>query len=187
MRVLVTGASGYIGFAVAKAFRQAGHHVHGLVRSEKAALRLQKEEIEPVVVSDLSQPQVFASAALVSNVLVHCAFENSEDGVKKDARAIEALIGYAREQQVHKVLIYTSGTWVYGSSPDWPADESSLLKPIDFLKWRPQHEEMILKASSTSVSSIVIRPASFMASVEDLRLVGSTLLKKGRFCFVEMA
>ncbi|MGK5594612.1 MAG: NAD-dependent epimerase/dehydratase family protein [Parachlamydiaceae bacterium] len=157
MRVLITGASGYIGSAVAKAFRQAGHYVYGLIRSEKAALLLQKEGIEPLV-SDLSQPQVFASAARSSNVLVHCAFENSGDGVKKDARVIEALIGYAREQQVHKMLIYTSGTWVYGSTSNRPADESTVLKPIDFVRWRPRHEEMVLRASSPSISSVVIRP-----------------------------
>jgi nucleoside-diphosphate-sugar epimerase len=34
MRVFVTGASGYIGQAVAKAFRAKGHTVYGLVRTQ---------------------------------------------------------------------------------------------------------------------------------------------------------
>src|SRR5947208_1352599 len=40
MQVLVTGATGYIGFAVAAALRRAGHRVLGLARSEAKARRL---------------------------------------------------------------------------------------------------------------------------------------------------
>ena len=35
MKVFITGATGYIGFSVASAYRRAGHEVWGLVRSGK--------------------------------------------------------------------------------------------------------------------------------------------------------
>lgn len=157
MRVLVTGASGYIGNAVAKAFRNAGHRVLGLVRTENAANLLKQSEIEPVI-GELSKPEIFAKAARDSNVLVHCAFENSKEGILKDARALEAMLGYLKENNLPKVFIYTSGIWVYGPTGSAVADESTPLHPIELVKWRPIREEMALQAASQWIKPIIIRP-----------------------------
>lgn len=40
MNVFLTGATGYIGFSVAQAFRRAGHQVWGLTRSAAKAQRV---------------------------------------------------------------------------------------------------------------------------------------------------
>ncbi|MBU6422026.1 MAG: NAD-dependent epimerase/dehydratase family protein [Gammaproteobacteria bacterium] len=37
MKILVVGASGYLGYAAASALARAGHEVHGLVRRPEAA------------------------------------------------------------------------------------------------------------------------------------------------------
>ena len=55
MNVFVTGATGYIGGAVAAAFRRAGHRVFGLVRSSEKARSLAQAEIVPVL-GDLAAP-----------------------------------------------------------------------------------------------------------------------------------
>ena len=49
MKVFITGATGYIGFSVASAYRRAGHEVWGLVRSEEKARRVARHEIRPVI------------------------------------------------------------------------------------------------------------------------------------------
>ena len=59
MQVFVTGATGYIGFAVATALRRHGHRVFGLARSDAKAARLTRHEIEPVI-GDLSGPKTYA-------------------------------------------------------------------------------------------------------------------------------
>ena len=45
MKIFVTGATGYIGFNVAKKFRQNGFKVYGLARSTDKAKKLYKNEI----------------------------------------------------------------------------------------------------------------------------------------------
>ena len=47
--VLVTGANGYVGNAVAKAFARAGWRTYGLVRREGAVGDLARSEIQPHV------------------------------------------------------------------------------------------------------------------------------------------
>jgi NAD(P)-dependent dehydrogenase (short-subunit alcohol dehydrogenase family) len=47
--VLVTGANGYVGNAVAKAFARAGWRTYGLVRREGAVGDLARNEIQPLV------------------------------------------------------------------------------------------------------------------------------------------
>ncbi len=47
--VLVTGANGYVGNSVAKAFARAGWRTYGLVRREEAVGDLARNEIQPVI------------------------------------------------------------------------------------------------------------------------------------------
>ena len=42
MNVFITGASGFIGMAIAAELIQAGHHVTGLARSEQTVQRLNR-------------------------------------------------------------------------------------------------------------------------------------------------
>src|SRR6266702_2157757 len=74
MQVFVTGATGYIGFAVAAALRRAGHRVWGLARSEAKARRLTQHEIDPVI-GDLADPNTYLEVASDCAVLVHTAFD----------------------------------------------------------------------------------------------------------------
>jgi len=47
--VLIFGATGFIGNAVAKEFQRKGYRVYGLVRTEDKAKILRKQEIIPVI------------------------------------------------------------------------------------------------------------------------------------------
>ena len=49
MKVLVTGASGYIGGSVTTALLSAGHQVVGLVRSDERAAEVRARGIEPLI------------------------------------------------------------------------------------------------------------------------------------------
>lgn len=71
-RVLVTGASGFVGRHVAEAFRSAGHTVRCLVRGEGAERELRDAGMDTVR-GDLSRRDVLAAAADGCDAVVHVA------------------------------------------------------------------------------------------------------------------
>ena len=77
MKVFVTGATGYIGFAVAAKFAARGHQVMGLVRSAEKAKRLACAEILPVIGS-MNDPESYTQAAQACELLVHLPINGSK-------------------------------------------------------------------------------------------------------------
>lgn len=157
MRIFITGASGFIGNAVAKAFRLRGHEVLGLVRKEHDSKLLKALEIEPVI-GTIASPQSFVPAAKTADVLINCAFDYSGEGIAHDSATIDALLSTAKTTHEPRTLIYTSGIWVYGSTGDKWIDETTPVNPLNLVKWRPAHEQKVLQASSKTLQPIVIRP-----------------------------
>jgi nucleoside-diphosphate-sugar epimerase len=157
MRVFVTGASGYIGSAVALAFRRSGHQVMGLVRSEKSARKLRAGEITPVI-GDISDLKSYFSAAPSADVFVHCAFAYKETAAR-DLEAIENIFKIASHTDLSRIFIYTSGCWVHGDTGKKISDETSPLHPLNISKWRRPHEEKVLREKPPHVKTVVLRPA----------------------------
>jgi len=142
MRVFITGASGYIGRAVAAALRRRGHRVAGLTRSAAKARLLAAGELEAVT-GDMRDSKAWEAAARGADVLIHCAVEYGADYEALDLKTVEALLALGGK------VIYTSGVWQYG--PGGPFDESSAGKPL--MPWRSEHEKRVLSAQG-----LVIRP-----------------------------
>jgi nucleoside-diphosphate-sugar epimerase len=155
MKLFLTGATGYIGFSVATAFRQAGHQVWGLTRSVDRALMLSRNEIKPVIGS-LQQPYSFRAIAAASDVLVHTAIDDQTNSAALDGRTVQLLLEVAQQSAEIKTFIYTSGTWVYGNTEGRSATEKTPLAPAREVAWRPKVEKMVLEADG--VRGIIIRP-----------------------------
>jgi len=157
MRVLVTGATGYIGFSVAAALRRAGHDVLGVHRSPEAARRLEAAEIRPVA-GDLESFDRLEPVARECGALVHAAASTTADRVALDRRVVDALVAWARAAAAPRTIVYTSGVWVIGPTGGEIADESRAPRPAELVAWRPAHESAVLESASRTVRPIVIRP-----------------------------
>jgi nucleoside-diphosphate-sugar epimerase len=157
MKVFVTGATGYIGSAVSAAFARAGHEVYGLARSKEKGRRLAAAEVDPVFGS-LDDPSTYQSAADSCQILVHCAAEPSPRQWELHGRTIEALLASARNSRRPRTLVVTSGVWVYGSTGNPAADESSPLRPPPLVAPRPAFDEQVLAANDPPLRTLVIRP-----------------------------
>ena len=157
MNVFVTGATGYIGGAVAAAFRRAGHRVFGLARSSEKARSLAREEIVPVL-GDLAAPDSFLAVARGCDTFVHCASENSGATIVRDRAAIDTFLAASRDATAPRAFLYTSGVWVYGDTGGRTVDETSPLAPLDLVRWRVEHEQLVLAAASAQLRTLVLRP-----------------------------
>ena len=150
LNVFLTGATGYIGGAVADALLRAGHKVTGLARSLEAANKLRAKGITSFH-GDLNSPVDLANAAAQSDGVIHAGTTN--DGAI-DQAAVRVMLDALRASG--KPLLYTSGIWVLGDTGGQVADESWPVNPSTLVAWRPAAEQLVLAARG--VRSIVIRP-----------------------------
>ncbi len=124
MKILVTGATGYIGGAAAKALRQAGHKVSGLARSESSAARLIQAGVSPVR-GDFADAASLATAVKAAEVIVSTASIGSlggdADTFRRDRDAVRVML--AALDGSGKTLLFTSGSAVVGTFADGEASD----------------------------------------------------------------
>ena len=155
MKVFLTGATGYIGGAVARALQAAGHEVVGLARSDEAEQKLRRAGVTPAR-GDLCDPRHLATLARQTDGTIHTGFAMSAQGGAIDRAAVESIVEGLKGSG--KPFVYTSGVWVFGNTGSQPVDEMSALDPTPLVAWRPAVERLVLDAAAQGVRSIVIRP-----------------------------
>ena len=151
MRILVTGATGYLGFRIATALRRAGHHVIGLTRSPARSRRLWSNEIEPVI-GAIERPESYRAIAAGCAVAVHAAVDCEADVFAIDRLAVETLLAAGPD-----LLVYTSGLWIYGATGRTAVDERSPIAPVARVRRRPEMEQLALSGAG-GVRGVVFRP-----------------------------
>ncbi|TVT60944.1 NAD-dependent epimerase/dehydratase family protein [Amycolatopsis rhizosphaerae] len=104
MDVFLTGASGYIGGAVAQRLIHEGHTVRGLTRTPGVVDALAAAGIEPVV-GDLDDAALLEREARRADAVVNTAHSDHRG-------AVDTFIGALRGSG--KILVHTSGTSVIG-------------------------------------------------------------------------
>lgn len=151
MKILVTGASGYIGSAVAQALHEAGHRVHGLSHDDVAEEFMRSNGWTPAT-GDLKDDGGLERLAADVEAVVHAGNIGGSDAGSVDERATRALLrGLSRRGGV---LIYTSGAWVLGPGR---SDERYAPRPAELVAWRASLEGEVLGAGG-GVRGVVVRP-----------------------------
>ncbi len=110
-RVLVTGASGFLGSAIANVFRDAGFSVRVMVRGTSPRTNLSEED--EVVTGDLTKPETLGPALKGARYLVHAAADyrlwakRPQDLIDANVEGSRNIMRAALEQGVERV-VYTS-------------------------------------------------------------------------------
>lgn len=115
MRVLVTGASGWIGTALLPELLNAGHEVVGLARSDASAASIEAAGAE-VLRGDIDDPDAVAAGAAECDGVIHLAFnheiafsiEGMAAAANSERRVLDA-IGRALSGS-GRALVIASGT-----------------------------------------------------------------------------
>ena len=161
MRVLVTGATGFIGSALVPELTDAGHDVVGLARSDRSAAALADAGAEAVRGS-LDDLDVLGSTVADSDGVVHLAFKHEEAfsgdfpaATAADRRAIET-IGAALEG-TDRPLVIASG--LSGQRSGVVVTEESTPETGSALAERMLGEQMVLSLADSGVRSASVRLA----------------------------
>jgi nucleoside-diphosphate-sugar epimerase len=153
MKILVTGATGYIGGSVAARLVKDGHHVIGLARSDAAAEALRGRGIEPYA-GGLTDHGRLRAIAFSVDAVINAA--NSDNPFVVRA-ILPALAGTG------KCYIQTSGSSVVSSYDDGEKSErifheDTPFTPMPEKATRVAIDHAVLAASLDGVRSVVIRP-----------------------------
>jgi nucleoside-diphosphate-sugar epimerase len=151
MAIFVTGATGYIGGAVAARLVADGYEVRGLVRDEAKAKQLADKRIVPVL-GNLDDTDLIIREARASEGVVNAADSDHHGAAMA---LIEGLSGSG------KPLLQTSGTGLYaentrGEASDRTYDDDTPLPSDPEFGDRASIDQQMLDAAKRDVRSIVL-------------------------------
>ena len=141
MRVFLTGATGYLGSAVAKALRSRDHEVDALVRPESESRALRDAGVVLVAGGLSTLPSLQFGEY---DAVVHTAIAN-HNTAGLDKMAVDVFTASQRP------FLYTSGVWILGNTKS--ADETTPSNPLARVAWRAEHEQQVLRRGGA-----VLRP-----------------------------
>jgi 2-alkyl-3-oxoalkanoate reductase len=162
MRILVTGATGFLGSHTALALQKAGHTVLGLGRRWEQVPQLLTAGIQPIKV-DLRDRSALIAACAGCDVVVHSAALSAPWGSRSDFQAINVagtanVLAGCAAQKIGR-LVFISSPSVLSNGRDqfdlldtlpYPARPISLYSAS-----KQQAEQLVLKHSTPSV---ILRP-----------------------------
>lgn len=146
MKVLLTGASGYIGSAVLNELIADGHDVLAPVRSERSSDVVATAGGEPVI-GDVTDTTWLAEQLSASDAAIHTAAPGDATSAAFDGAITDAVI--AAFSGTAKPYLHTSGVWIHGNGD--ALTETSPLDPPTLVSWRPAVESRLL-SSAVAVS-----------------------------------
>ena len=162
MRILVTGASGFIGSGLVSALTEAGHDVCALMRSSASSEFLKGIKFTRLV-GDLTDQESMVRACQNIDVVYHAAgltaARNREEYFRCNAEATKNLALAAIKSGSVKRFIFVSSLAAAGPSIGLsPRTEGELDAPISMYGESKQRAELYLDELKGKLNFIVIRP-----------------------------
>ena len=160
MRILMTGATGFIGSAVARDLLAAGHQVLALARSGTA-----EDELSGLgagtIRGALDDAQGWLSEVDDIDAVVHTAATFASDMAEQEAAFLLALVdrsaSWTSARGGRLPLVYTGGCWLYGAVGDRPAVEGAPFDPLPAFAFMVDHRRRLLAEPGLDVR--IVHPA----------------------------
>ncbi|MGH7729122.1 MAG: NAD-dependent epimerase/dehydratase family protein [Vulcanimicrobiaceae bacterium] len=157
MDVLIVGASGYVGGAIASALGGRGHRVRGVARSDAARAKLEARGLH-VVRADATKPQSLVKPVGEVEAVVYAVSITDAEPEKVEFQALRAIAqGLAGTE---KTFVFISTAWVYGNTLGNAAgEEFAPVFPPPTLALRHQTlERLTLNMTKIGIRGTIVRP-----------------------------
>jgi UDP-glucose 4-epimerase len=166
MRILVTGATGFVGSTLSRVLAQSGHVVRAALRQNR---ELPEHFAEKVVIGDIHAGTDWRAALANVDCVVHAAARahvlndpasNSKLYFETNVRGTAQLAREAASSSVRR-LVYISSVKVNGEHTEGPAykasDEPKPQDPYGVSKWLAE-QTLMEHAAATGLEAAVVRP-----------------------------
>lgn len=191
MRVFVTGATGFLGGALARSLCNSGAEVHVMVRSGS-----NRRALDGLAVhfheADITIPETLKEALRGCSWIIHAAGKLGEAGVPEEkyrlvhVEGTRNLLAAAFSLQPQPRILYVSSPGVLGPVAGEPAREDAPYAPSNpYERTKAAAEEVALEFASRGLPVIVARP-EFVYGPGDLHVLRLFhAVKRGRFFYID--
>ena len=170
MTTLVTGATGFVGSAVARVLAARGHELRLLVRPTSDRRNLAGLDAE-LVTGDLTQPDSLTRAASGCRYVVHVAADyriwvpNPEDMLRANVAGTLAVMRAAQAAGVERVVQCSSVAALGLTQDGSPANEATPVRPEaivgTYKRSKYESEQAVLDlVRSESLPAVIVNPAA---------------------------
>ncbi len=164
LNYLVTGATGFIGNAIAKALKQRNNNVYGLIRRAEQVQALQKDNID-YRMGDIQDRASLKPAFKDMHVLIHSAglvtdWGRPEEFVQLNFQGTKNVFEVCSEIGIKRV-IYISTADIFGYPTDHPVNEDSPIRkgPSWYARSKIMAEELARRyADNRELDMTIIYP-----------------------------
>lgn len=177
MRVLVTGATGFLGTSLVHRLLSDGVRVRVLARSPMK-VKASAEQGAEVVVGDITDKGALRAALDAVAVVYHLAGKLLIPGVpaeeyrKTHVEGTKLLLACCREQSTLERFVHCSTTGVLGITGDRPADESAPFRPTNVYEATKAEAELAVRDTwQDGFPAVIVRPG-LVYGPGDLHLLG---------------
>lgn len=169
MKTLVTGATGFVGSAVARRLLREGHRIRVLARAGSDRRNLQGLDID-VVEGDLTEPTSLARACEGCDALFHVAADyrlwapKPQELYRTNVDGTQSLLEAARQAGMSR-MVYTSSVATLGIPADGsPGDESTPVSLDDMVGHYKRSkflaEQLVRTYAAEGLPVVIVNPST---------------------------
>lgn len=166
--VLVTGASGFLGSALVRAFRRAGHPVRAMVRASSPRTALEADC--DVAVGDLLDPPTLAAALDGIAILVHAAADyrlwarDPGELYRANVDGTRAILAAAQAAGVQRTVYTSSVAALVPGTLEAPSDERDVQSPAaaigHYKRSKTMADHLAYEAAAAGQPIIIVNPST---------------------------